>query len=216
MAGEGCAPAPAGGPLLLRRRGGPRGAQPAAGRRRPRPARLLGRRPRRVLVTDITEFRLPDDPRKVGLSPAVDLFDGDVAAFSVGTSPSKALVAEMLAGAHWPPPRAASTLHSDRGWTYRPRHGSAPAGGRGERRSMSRKGHSPDSTPPREGFFGRLLGPEFFHGRTGAGSPPSGSRRARRVDPLVPGGRLKAFDEWRAQGVRTRTAGRREAAGATA
>ena len=33
------------------------------------------------------------------LSPAVDLFDGDVAAFSVGTSPSKALVAEMLAGA---------------------------------------------------------------------------------------------------------------------
>ncbi|RDC40667.1 hypothetical protein C1850_11485, partial [Adlercreutzia equolifaciens subsp. celatus] len=35
----------------------------------------------------------------VYLSPAVDLFDGDVAAFSVGTSPSKALVAEMLAGA---------------------------------------------------------------------------------------------------------------------
>ena len=53
--------------------------------------------PGEVLVTDITEFRLPDDPRKVYLSPAVDLFDGDVAAFSVGTSPSKALVAEMLA-----------------------------------------------------------------------------------------------------------------------
>ena len=70
------------------------------------------------LVTDITEFRLPDDPRKVYLSPAVDLFDGDVAAFSVGTSPSKALVAEMLAGAV----AAAGggfTLHSDRGWHYR-------------------------------------------------------------------------------------------------
>ena len=55
--------------------------------------------PGEALVTDVTEFRLPDDARKVYLSPAVDLHDGDVVAFSCGTSPSKALVSEMLAGA---------------------------------------------------------------------------------------------------------------------
>ena len=40
--------------------------------------------PGEVLVTDITEIRLPADPRKENLSPAVALFDGAVAAYSVG------------------------------------------------------------------------------------------------------------------------------------
>ena len=38
-------------------------------------------------------------PQAVYLSPALDLYDGDVAAFSCDTSPSKALVAEMREGA---------------------------------------------------------------------------------------------------------------------
>ena len=176
-------------------RGGPRGgAQPAAGRRRPRPARLLGRRPRRAaLVTDITEFRLPDDPRKVYLSPAVDLFDGDVAAFSVGTSPSKALVAEMLAGAV----AAAGggfTLHSDRGWHYRTPDWARACGEAGVERSMSRKGHSPDNAAC-EGFFGRLK-VEFFHGRDWRGV--SAERFAAELAEWIRWyreGRLKAFDE---------------------
>ena len=90
--------------------------------------------PGEVLVTDITEFRLPDDPRKVYLSPAVDLFDGDVAAFSVGTSPSVSATAKSAeratlsrrrrprfpaggATALWPPalPRAAAQGALDRG-----------------------------------------------------------------------------------------------------
>lgn len=122
--------------------------------------------PGEVLVTDITEFRLPDDPRKVYLSPAVDLFDGDVAAFSVGTSPSKALVAEMLAGAV----AAAGggfTLHSDRGWHYRTPDWVRACGEAGVERSMSRKGHSPDNAAC-EGFFGNLKN-EFFHGRDWSG-----------------------------------------------
>ena len=125
--------------------------------------------PGEVLVTDITEFRLPDDPRKVYLSPAVDLFDGDVAAFSVGTSPSKALVAEMLAGAV----AAAGggfTLHSDRGGHYRTPDWVRACGEAGVERSMSRKGHSPDNAAC-EGFFGRLK-VEFFHGRDWSGWSP--------------------------------------------
>ena len=156
--------------------------------------------PGEVLVTDITEFRLPDDPRKVYLSPAVDLFDGDVAAFSVGTSPSKALVAEMLAGAV----AAAGggfTLHSDRGWHYRTPDWVRACGEAGVERSMSRKGHSPDNAAC-EGFFGRLK-VEFFHGRDWRGV--SAERFAAELAEWIRWyreGRLKAFDEGGAQGVR--------------
>ena len=149
--------------------------------------------PGEVLVTDITEFRLPDDPRKVYLSPAVDLFDGDVAAFSVGTSPSKALVAEMLAGAV----AAAGggfTLHSDRGWHYRTPDWARACGEAGVERSMSRKGHSPDNAAC-EGFFGRLK-VEFFHGRDWRGV--SAERFAAEFAEWIRWyreGRLKAFDE---------------------
>jgi transposase InsO family protein len=149
--------------------------------------------PNRLWLTDITEFRLPDDPRKVYLSPAVDLFDGDVAAFSVGTSPSKALVAEMLAGAV----AAAGggfTLHSDRGWHYRTPDWVRACGEAGVERSMSRKGHSPDNAAC-EGFFGRLK-VEFFHGRDWRGV--SAERFAAELAEWIRWyreGRLKAFDE---------------------
>ena len=149
--------------------------------------------PGEVLVTDITEFRLPDDPRKVYLSPAVDLFDGDVAAFSVGTSPSKALVAGMLGDA------VAATgggflLHSDRGWHYRTPDWVRACGEAGVERSMSRKGHSPDNAAC-EGFFGRLK-VEFFHGRDWRGV--SAERFAAELAEWIRWyreGRLKAFDE---------------------
>lgn len=150
-------------------------------------------RPGERLVTDITEFRLPDDPRRVYLSPCVDLFDGDVVAFSAGTSPSKALVAEMLAGA------AAAVgggflLHSDRGWHYRTPDWVAECGRLGVTRSLSRRGHSPDNAAM-EGFFGRLK-VEFFRGRDWGGwtaeafiGELSGYIRWYRE------GRLKAFAE---------------------
>lgn len=149
-------------------------------------------RPGEVMVTDITEFRLPDDPRKVYLSPAVDLYDGDVAAFSVGTSPGKALVAEMLEGAV-----AATgggfTLHSDRGWHYRTPDWVAGCAAAGVTRSMSRRGHSPDNAAC-EGFFGRLK-VEFFFGRDWSGVTAEGFMEA--LSAYIRWhreGRLKAFD----------------------
>ncbi|HIT52095.1 MAG TPA: transposase [Candidatus Aveggerthella excrementigallinarum] len=112
------------------------------------------------------DFRLPGDPRRVYLSPCIDLFDGDVVAFSVGTSPSKALAAEMLAGAAAAVGRG-FTLHSDRGWHHRTPDWARACRELGVTRSMSRKGHSPDNAAC-EGFFGRLK-VEFFHGRDWAG-----------------------------------------------
>lgn len=146
-----------------------------------------------ALATDITEFRLPDDPRKACLSPAVDLFDGDVAAFAVGTSPSKALAAETLEGA------VAATgggflLHSDRGWHYRTPDWVRACGEAGVVRSMSRKGHSPDNAAC-EGFFGRLK-VEFFHGRDWRGV--TAERFMEALSEWIRWyreGRLKLFDE---------------------
>lgn len=54
-------------------------------------------RPGERFVSDIAELGLPDDPRKACPSSRVDLFDGDAMAFSVGTDPSKSLVAEVWA-----------------------------------------------------------------------------------------------------------------------
>ena len=149
--------------------------------------------PGEVLVTDITEFRLPDDPRKVYLSPAVDLFDGDVAASRWGTSPSKALVAEMLAGAV----AAAGggfTLHSDpRLALPHPRLGPRLRGGRGGEVDVA-QGALADNAAC-EGFFGRLK-VEFFHGRDWRGV--SAERFAAELAEWIRWyreGRLKAFDE---------------------
>lgn len=149
--------------------------------------------PGEAMVTDITEFRLPDDPRKVYLSPLVDLFDGGLASFAVGLSPSKALVAEMLGGAA-ASVRPGCVVHSDRGWHYRTPDWEAWCDAHGVVRSMSRRGHSPDNAAM-EGFFGRLK-VEFFHGRDWSGWT------AEEFAAALGGylrwyqeGRLKAFDE---------------------
>ena len=123
--------------------------------------------PGEALVTDITEFRLPDDPRKVYLSPAIDLFDGDVAAFSVGTSPSKALVAEMLDGAV-----ASCSTATAAGTTARPT-GCAPAPRRGSRGRCRARATRPTTLPARASSAGSRRSSST--GATGAGSPPSGS-----------------------------------------
>lgn len=170
-------------------------------------------RPGEVLVTDITEFRLPGGAGKVYLSPCVDLFDGDVVAFSAGTSPSKALVAEMLEGAV-----AATgggfTLHSDRGWHYRTPDWVRDCAGAGVTRSMSRKGHSPDNAAC-EGFFGGLK-VEFFHGRDWSGVSAEGFVEAlSEYIAWYREGCLKAFDEGGGT-VYDTIRGRRERLGLTA
>ena len=120
--------------------------------------------PNEKWVTDITEFKLPADPRKAYLSPVVDLFDGKPVAWSISPRPSAALANSSLEG-------ACSQLgegehpscHTDGGCHYRwdgwvricEEHGIA--------RSMSRKGRSPDNAAC-EGFFGNLKN-EMFYGR---------------------------------------------------
>ena len=130
--------------------------------------RFSAERPNEVWVSDITEFRLPDDPRKVHLSPVVDLFDGKPVGWAIGTSPDARLAESSLE-------RACATLregeapiaHTDRGCHYRWPGWKAICARHGITRSMSRKGRSPDNAAC-EGFFGNLKN-ELFYGRDWSG-----------------------------------------------
>ena len=102
--------------------------------------------PNEKWVTDITEFRLPDDRRKVYLSPVVDLFDGKPVAWSVGLHPDAALANSSLeAACATLGPGERPFCHSDRGCHYRWPGWKRICEDNGVTRSMSRKGSSPDN-----------------------------------------------------------------------
>lgn len=144
-------------------------------------------------VSDITEFRLPDDPRKVYLSPVVDLFDMRPVGWSASTSPDAALADSSLEmacsrlreGEH-------PMVHTDGGIQYWWPGWASICARHGLVRSMSRKGCSPDNAAM-EGFFGMLKN-EFFYGRDWSGVT------AEQLISMIGawmgyicGGRLKAF-----------------------
>ena len=194
---RGCAPAPRGRPATA-----PTPARRAA-RRRPTccwstPAATCTTSrpppPARSWSPDITEFRLPDDPRKVYLSPAVDLFDGRRRRLLGGHLAVQGARGRDARRRPWPPPGAASRSHSDRGWHYRTPDWVRACGEAGVERSMSRKG-TRRTTPPARGSSAGSRSSSSTGG-TGAGSPPSGfAAELAEWIRWYREGRLKAFDE---------------------
>lgn len=137
----------------------------------PAPENLIARNfrssaPKEKWLTDLTEFAIP--PGKVYLSPMIDCFDGLVVSWSISPIPNAELVNTMLDEAiNTLSSGEAPTVHSDRGCHYRwpgwlQRMEKAKL-----RRSMSRKGCTPDNAAC-EAFFGRLKN-EFFYPRLWAG-----------------------------------------------
>ena len=126
--------------------------------------------PDALWLTDITEFRLPDDS-KVYLSPVVDCFDGKPVSWSIGLRPTSELANASLRGAiARMAPGAEPVVHSDRGGHYRWPEWVRICEEAGIVRSMSAKGCSPDNSAM-EGFFGRLKN-EFFYYRDWEGVSP--------------------------------------------
>lgn len=116
--------------------------------------------PNQKWVTDITEFHL--NGFKVYLSPMIDLFNGEVIAWTISQSPNMKLVLEMLEEAlsklnEWDNP----FVHSDQGHQYQRPAYVEMLEKNGCIQSMSRKGTSPDNAAA-EGFFGTLKR-EFFY-----------------------------------------------------
>lgn len=112
-------------------------------------------------LTDITEFSIPAG--KVYLSPLVDCFDGGLVSWSIGTSPNAELVNTMLeSGISKLNDNEKPVVHSDRGCHYRWPNWIKIMDDNKLKRSMSKKGYSPDNSAC-EGFFGRIKNEMFYN-----------------------------------------------------
>lgn len=73
--------------------------------------------PNEKWVTDITEFKLFGE--KLYLSPVLDLFNGEIITYTIGSRPTYSLVLDMLEKAlESLPERHQLLMHSDQGWHY--------------------------------------------------------------------------------------------------
>lgn len=108
--------------------------------------------PNEKWVTDITEFKLFGE--KLYLSPVLDLFNGEIITYTIGTRPTYSLVSEMVEKAlERLPEDHQLMMHSDQGWHYQMRQYRKMLQLKGIQQSMSRKGNCYDNSVM-ENFFG--------------------------------------------------------------
>ena len=121
---------------------------------------FIAQRPNQKWVTDVTEFKVAQ--QKVYLSPVMDLYNAEIVAYEVASSPRLELVTNMLDKAFQrlgPAPKL--VLHSDQGWHYQHAQYRHKLLMQGLKQSMSRKGNCLDNAAM-ESFFGTLKS-EFFY-----------------------------------------------------
>ncbi|MEQ2529729.1 IS3 family transposase [Bacillaceae bacterium CLA-AA-H227] len=113
-------------------------------------------RPNEKWVTDITEFKLFGE--KLYLSPILDLYNGEIITYTIGSRPRYSLVSTMLDQAFeclQDDEGEELLLHSDQGWHYQMKQYQHALKGKGITQSMSRKGNCYDNAVI-ENFFGIL------------------------------------------------------------
>ena len=117
-------------------------------------------KPNEKWVTDITEFKLFGE--KLYLSPVLDLFNGEIITYTIGSRPTYSLVSEMLEKALKRLSEDDKLLmHSDQGWHYQMKQYRQALKERGITQSMSRKGNCYDNAVI-ENFFG-MMKSEFLY-----------------------------------------------------
>lgn len=121
--------------------------------------------PNQKWVTDITEFKMHG--QKLYLSPVLDLFNGEIITYTIGSRPTYSLVSSMLDNAiERLPAEHQLLLHSDQGWHYQMKQYQETLSEKGITQSMSRKGNCYDNAVI-ENFFGimksELLYYKEFH-----------------------------------------------------
>ncbi|WP_095742943.1 IS3 family transposase [Sediminibacillus massiliensis] len=117
-------------------------------------------KPNEKWVTDITEFKLLGE--KLYLSPVLDLFNGEIITYTIGSRPTYSLVSEMLEKSFERlKDRDELLIHSDQGWHYQMKQYRDALKERGITQSMSRKGNCYDNAVI-ENFFG-IMKSEFLY-----------------------------------------------------
>ncbi|MCA1033000.1 IS3 family transposase, partial [Bacillus timonensis] len=109
-------------------------------------------KPNQKWVTDITEFKLFGE--KLYFSPVLDLFNGEIITYTIGSRPTYSLVEDMMKQAlEQVHPRDSLLIHSDQGWHYRMEKYRNLLKKNRITQSMSRKGNCLDNAVI-ENFFG--------------------------------------------------------------
>ncbi|WP_142386509.1 IS3 family transposase [Bacillus sp. Marseille-P3661] len=115
------------------------------------------------LTTDITEFKCLNG-KKLYLSPIMDLYNGEILSYGIGTSPTLDLAIRPLKETLEivRESKFRTTIHSDQGWQYQHKKWGKTLKESKVFQSMSRKGNCLDNSPM-ENFFG-ILKQEMYYG----------------------------------------------------
>lgn len=117
--------------------------------------------PNEKWLTDVTEFAIPGETRKLYLSPIMDLYDNSIIEYKLSFKNNNNLVFSMFDKAIQKYPDAKPIFHSDRGYQYTGRSFKSKIENAGMTQSMSRVGKCIDNGPM-EGFFGTLKVEMFY------------------------------------------------------
>ncbi|MGE1128662.1 IS3 family transposase [Bacillus wiedmannii] len=116
--------------------------------------------PNQKWVTDITEFKLFGE--KLYLSPVLDLYNGEILTYTIGSRPTYSLVSKMLETVlERLPENHQLLMHSDQGWHYQMKQYVRTLESRGVVQSMSRKGNCYDNAVM-ENFFGIMKSESLY------------------------------------------------------
>lgn len=115
-------------------------------------------------LTDVTEFSIPSNNKKLYLSPIMDLYDNSIIEYELSFRNNNHLVFKMFDKATERYPNAKPIFHSDRGFQYTGAMFKNKLEEAEMTQSMSRVGKCIDNGPM-EGFFGTLK-TEMFYGKT--------------------------------------------------
>ena len=109
--------------------------------------------PNEKWVTDVTEFKIPGDTKKLYLSAILDLYDRYPVGYVISTRNDNQLVFKTFDKAIAANPGAKPLFHSDRGFQYTSKVFQKKLKDHQMEQSMSRVGHCIDNGPT-EGFWG--------------------------------------------------------------
>lgn len=109
--------------------------------------------PNEKWVTDVTEFKIPGDTKKLYLSAILDLYDRYPVGYVISTRNDNRLVFKTFDKAIAANPGAKPLFHSDRGFQYTSKVFQKKLKDYQIEQSMSRVGHCIDNGPT-EGFWG--------------------------------------------------------------
>lgn len=120
--------------------------------------------PNEKWLTDVTEFSIPGESKKLYLSPIINLYDNSIIEYELSFKNNNHLVFSMFEKAIKKYPDARPIFHSDRGFQYTSSIFKNKIEEANMIQSMSRVGRCIDNGPM-EGFFGTLKS-EMFYGKT--------------------------------------------------